>query len=620
MRRFYLWVLAATLVCGLPALTSCSDDDEISSESKGGSTVKDYQEKSVAVSREGKSKSPVTLRFYNDLPNVAYISVSNFYNLLLGKTLTVTKTGEADYLLTTAAGQQATFNTTAETMAFNDYLAFVSQGNTTGVTTVEEMPYVKIKPIEYQPSTASLTFDMKKYGIDLKGDNDQVYVPLSTLSDLFSDGDYDHVLYNGERIFITDFDKKLGELDASFAKKPYQATERAADLAAYSYGELCFVVDHYYGMPGRSPLEKGIQSNGLNATIPDKLRDLLKSTNMSKYVLGLEYLSTLLEDGGHTNLSPLSNANDKAILTEAEAGAFMEQWNNYMAQYPEYVAAAAKALIETEKEGTAISAALVARNQIFGITEATGPKAYGKVGNTVYCLFNQFGPVNTTAWQAYYNGTGSLPTYNSQFGGDITTITEALDYAASDPEVENFVVDLSLNPGGHAEVLVAITSLINGQSYFQGVNTLTKQNVKVNYLIDNNFDRVFDEKDLKPRYTKLNYAFLTSRYSFSCGNLLPALMKDLGYLIIGEKSGGGSCLVQQFATPEGFCYAMSSYRTRLTDKNGQNIDGGIEPQIPLQVSVGTTFTNDGDLVDYPDFSAFYNKEVGTKISNWYKSK
>ena len=65
------------------------------------------------------------------------------------------------------------------------------------------------------------------------------------------------------------------------------------------------------------------------------------------------------------------------------------------------------------------------------------------------------------------------------------------------------------------------------------------------YLVDGNFDRVFDDKDKAPRYPHFNVAILISRLAYSWGNLLPSLMKDYGYLIIGEKSGGSSCSIQK---------------------------------------------------------------------------
>ena len=77
------------------------------------------------------------------------------------------------------------------------------------------------------------------------------------------------------------------------------------------------------------------------------------------------------------------------------------------------------------------------------------------------------------------------------------------------------------------------------------------------------------------------FGVLTSPVSFSCGNLLPALMRDQGMAVLGEQSGGGTCAVEEHATPEGFVYQFSSGLGRLVDAAGQPIDRGIVPDIPL---------------------------------------
>jgi C-terminal processing protease CtpA/Prc len=128
-------------------------------------------------------------------------------------------------------------------------------------------------------------------------------------------------------------------------------------------------------------------------------------------------------------------------------------------------------------------------------------------------------------------------------------------------------------------VLQAITALLAGKTAASWDNVLTKQRVVFDMLVDSNFDLVFDDNDMKPRYPQLNIAIMTSHYAYSCGNLLPSQMKDFGYLIIGEKTGGGSCSIQKMCTAEGFCYQISSARARLVNKNGENIDGGVEPHI-----------------------------------------
>ena len=116
---------------------------------------------------------------------------------------------------------------------------------------------------------------------------------------------------------------------------------------------------------------------------------------------------------------------------------------------------------------------------------------YTKIGNTMYCIFDDFGPIDTQAWTAFYKGTGSLPTYNPEFKGDICGIVEALDKAAADPEVKNFVLDLTCNNGGDLGVLQTITTLLAGKRAVTYENVLTKQRGVNEALVDANFDRVF---------------------------------------------------------------------------------------------------------------------------------
>lgn len=173
---------------------------------------------------------------------------------------------------------------------------------------------------------------------------------------------------------------------------------------------------------------------------------------------------------------------------------------------------------------------------------------------------------------------------------------------------------IGYEPNVMKEVLLAGKTAVNYE------NVLTKQRIVNDVKVDANFDRVFDDNDMKPRHPELNIAIMTSHYAYSCGNLLPSQMKDFGFLIIGEKSGGGSCSIQRMCTPEGLCYQISSARARLVNKAGENIDRGVEPHIVLEVKQATGQDDGGDNVVYSDFSAFYAPSVGDQIVSWYANQ
>ena len=73
-------------------------------------------------------------------------------------------------------------------------------------------------------------------------------------------------------------------------------------------------------------------------------------------------------------------------------------------------------------------------------------------------------------------------------------------------------------------------------------------------------------------------------------------------LIAGEKSGGGSCAVCVYRTAEGLKYGISSARSRLINKQGQNIDGGVIPQVPIALGPDVVLPS----YTLSDFTPFYD--------------
>ena len=601
-------------------LTACSDSTDNPSDPEEEIPIGDdasdkvpFKVTQTVVNYNGEKTQTVALRYYDDMPHVAYIAVADFQKMLVPtKNIRVSRTAASQYTLVTSKGETATVNTAEESMTFDDFMSFVSltAANTEGYVDYDASYYVRDTPSKFSPTVASVTFDLKKYGIDLRGDGQMVYVPLTTLADIYSDVDHNHVLFNGEKIILTNFENKPFTFDEAFFMKPFEATERPVDLVAYSYGELCFAIDHFYGRPGRNAIDNSIQEKGLDKSLSEKHRTLLKSTKMDEYTFGMEYLGALLDDG-HTRISPINNIFVVGMNDLNKIAEFRRKYiSAFKGKYPEEVQTVSKSV--DQDDGSKMAAK--ARQTMFQ------SDTYVKIGNTMYCFFDDFGPVDYTKWEAYYKGTGPLPTCDPDFRGDICGIVEALDKAAADPEVKNLVLDLTCNNGGDSDVLLAITNLLAGKNSFTYENLLTKQRAERTMLIDGNFDRVFDDKDKAPRHPELNIAIMTSHYAFSSGNLLPSLMKDYGYLIIGEKSGGGSCSIQRMCTAEGFCYILSSSRMRLTNKAGENIDRGVEPHIALEVKQATGQDEYGDNVNYSDFSAFYAPSVGEQIVSWYANK
>ena len=275
-----------------------------------------FTAKQVPVNRGGEDGGTVTLRFYDDLPSVAYISVADFQALMLpGSQMTVTKTGDGQYTLENQYAK-AMVNTTTEQFSSDDYMAFtnlMSLIQKEGMDNVylDGAPFIRYRTQEVTPAAVTTTFDFQKYGIDLRGDDGAVYFPFATIADLYSDLYYHIAGYNGEKVVLVteNANSDICKFEPERAMAILEQQTRAADLADFTYKELCFVIDHFYGMPGRSPYENAIKENGLDKALSDNIIDngttikqLLTSTNMKDYVIGMLGMQAVLDDGGHTGL------------------------------------------------------------------------------------------------------------------------------------------------------------------------------------------------------------------------------------------------------------------------------------------------------------------------------
>ena len=571
-----------------------------------------FETRQVPVNRGGEDGGTVTLRFYEDMPSVPYISVADFQQLMLpGTTITVSKTGEGEYLLEGPLAK-ATVNITSDQFSSDDYMNFtnlmgqVQEGmdNVGGASA----PFLRYNHQELTPASATVSFDFSKYGIDLRGDDTAVYFPFATISDIFCDTDFHVASYNGEKVVVLtgDSNNNVAVLEPENAKRFLETENRNEDMAAFCYAELCFVIDHFYGMPGRSPLESGIQSEGLDKTLDTAengplIKQLIKSTNMSDYFIGMKSLQVLLADGGHTSLM-VDLGIYMATQADGDNSAALEKWKEtneiIKDKYPSLYQPLMEQVEAIENNDEAY----------FEFARpTTSDEYYYKEGDTAYLMYNSFGDINEDAWKEYYEGgcEGETPAIDEGYLGDLSVVLDALKRANEDPEVKNFVVDLSTNTGGDFDLLMAMSVLMGGPNYYYSENIVTGQRQKIYYDVDCNFDGVFDENDKDVKYD-LNIAVLISKISFSCANLLPSLMKDTGFPVIGERSGGGACAVQPFITPEGMQFQISSARARLTNDKWENIDTGIEPNYVVD-------TTDG-------YDAFYDiAAISNIINNHYNT-
>lgn len=602
-------MMVALLMGGASIFTSCfySEDNPVEPAPApvpvlDAADLTAYSQKQTPVNRGGTDGGTVTLRFYEDMPNVPYISVADYHRLMLpGSSFSVTMTGTGLYALANDHGT-ATVDTRAETLTSPDIEAFTNMMDLSqkGMpnTSYDDSPFVRWASIDYKPATASVTLDYSKCGIDLRGDGSSVYFPLATINDCYDDGSMRHVAYNGEKIVtvVDPYHSDIATLEPTYYT-PLTKETRPADMAEFNYRNLCFTLEHYYGYPGRSPLENDMRNIGFDQALQnlgeagEMVRTLLRSTDTNEYLSGLTLLGVLLYDGGHTWFPEGGGIDDWAFLNSFYP-VVDDMYIKFNGVYPGYMSVAEASNGYWNKWADLQQL----RNDKYG--EGV---YYVKHGNTALCVFNSFMLTDIDMWKAYYAGTGPKPTIDNSPDDPFVILIDALNKAEADPEVKNFIIDISTNGGGSSDIAVAITSLVTGENYIMAENPLMGRQYADYYDIDRNLDGKFDAADKDVKY-HLNFAVLESSISFSCANILPSLLKDQGVLLIGETSGGGSCCVQDMATADGYYYRISSHRGRFINAARENIDKGVTPHVSIS--------------DYPDF---YNIEKLSQIVNdWYK--
>ena len=609
-------VLAILSSCGPKAVTTKST---VADERPDGGA---YTEKTVPVVTKVAPDSKVTLRFYNDLPDVAYISAADFQSIVLpGSTMKVTHTGVGEYTLDNA-GAKAVVNVNKDVFVSSDFDAFTNMMDLLqpGMANVyyDGMPFVRYKSIKYMPAVSTVTLDFAKYGIDIHADGKgAVYFPFATLADIYSDLFYHHAGFNGEKVVANTSvnEISLARIDPDYNKTLLSKKTRSQSMADFAYRELCFAMDHFYGHPGRVALDASLKAKGMDRTLEEDLpagrtiKKLLKSTNLAEYFVGMSGLNALYYDG-HTSMdisSVMGRDRSKYEDLVSEVRGLQEKHKDVM---------------DAIREGRS---SMGGRYQDVMAIRTQRPECYEtqdtyiKKGNTAVCVFNSFNTRAEDAWNAYYAGKGPRPNINDNKGDSMVIFLDALEKASADPEVENFIVDITANGGGSADIVMAMTSLIMNKSYLSYDNPLTGQRSIVEYEVDRNFDGVFDKKDKKVHYD-LNFGVLTSQVSFSCGNLFPSMLKDNGVPVIGETSGGGSCAIQAMCTADGFCFQISSFRSRLNTLSGENIDAGITPTIPIANDEMVEIEGPNDMkIKVKNYEDFYDiEEVGELVQKRVK--
>ena len=124
IKRTFIPIMAALAILASCGPKTVSTRLTVADEQPDGGA---FTEKTVPVVTKVAPDGEVTLRFYNDLPDVAYISAADFQSIVLpGSTMTVTHTGVGEYTLANGDAK-AVVNVNKDIFVTSDFDEFTNQ-------------------------------------------------------------------------------------------------------------------------------------------------------------------------------------------------------------------------------------------------------------------------------------------------------------------------------------------------------------------------------------------------------------------------------------------------------------------------------------------------------------
>ncbi len=443
------------------------------------------------------------------------------------------------------------------------------------------------------------TFELGKYGFKIYGGIDDAYAPVCVLNQLFACALKNmQILYNGKNFYYYD---KNCEYE-SLRNSPWYSdlNKRPLELIEASYNLLCFAHDNLYGKPGYYGFADGgdgyakadvvaaadaLSFDAMLTLYDPETKALLKSSNYADYLKGLAKLTYYTYGDQHASVK----WNDSVIFNNAK---IKNAVNDIIAN-----GCSGKWKYDRKKSSIKQTNSLNWWRKQKELIDNNGNLYPNKAlelidsGKTLIIRFDGFSLNQAGGWNSYYaNATAEPDPDTVAMPNDtITLFYKAFYYILHKSGYENVttvLIDGSCNGGGAKPVMQYILYLITGRGdlYCDDVHTGAKNHefVKADLNLDgmvNDTDAAYREKLFGTRSATcrgLNVAVLTSFSSFSCGNAMPFYAKERGVKIIGERSGGGSCIVGQGVTADGFPYHLS-VNSRLSAQDfSKTVEGGAE--------------------------------------------
>ena len=510
--------------------------------------------------------------FFKANDTVPYISLKDGANYIdivrnakLGKASPI-KVDIKDDVITYTNNLNATctINSKNQTITYSDFDSFNFINSSVDETLSLYTPTVGVisRTSTKYTKKNDYSIDLKNYSkIDIYKYSNNYYLPLTTYSDIFlSATEGFSLVYNNSDVFLLSSSMDLSIPDSTgkyvltnIGKKFYSGKKKkkvSQSFAEYYYQNVLLNFDYLYGiksLKNYSSFDSYLSSKGFK-------EDML-SGDVHKMDNAFVYALTTLKDG-HTSLSETSPfyGFDEATIDSSKMDSDHTKWLN---------------------DGKKLKVQRTESNAKLGFDV--------DINNGIaYIAFNSFTAVNEgqlkqTVWtkEQILNNNATL----------FATSYKQITSEQYKDVVKYVVVDLATNDGGSADGMIyAIGTLIGGYK----TNILGAHTGSLNqstFKVDINLDGKIDENDKSLYELGYKIAFVNSKYSYSCGNAMPIMVKEnkSDVIMMGETTGGGTCVVRTAYSALGSQYSISGLQMIAQEKDGKiiNVEDGIKADIAL---------------------------------------
>ena len=586
-RIFCLLVIAVMVLNGLPAMAETAETN---------ATSHTVEKRDVPlVIDEQKSPASIRLYFLDGVEDLPYVELKEFTDRL-NEWLSDSGTDFAWYedeesglcfisylsndsvLYFDFADQSVRYSSfdtfgAAPGRFLLDILSFSGRNSVTG----EPELFERLDASSMERKGSPQVIPLGEYAIPMVRQDGMWLIPLHTATELAIDLPINRVgcYFNGNAVFFGDSsmftetvtdpltgEQSMGLNELGKAVFDCRFSKRSPQLAEYGFGELCMILDYFYGLKDSHNIgsfDWMLLDSGLYEKLVDEDPAVADAALM-------DFINFYLDDlhSAFVMVSPMTGFDTQLPEERLGFSASADQFHTELYE------------------------------QMRSLAFPEGVPFYQEVGNTAFVSFDRF---RVAPDLDYYSLDLDDPDSVQDTISLILYANRRLRREGS--PIQNVVLDLSLNAGGRADAAVFVAGWFLGKASITEVNTFSGAQATGVYRVDTDLNRVFNGDDcLLGEY---NLYCLTSPESFSAGNLLPWLFKASGMVtLLGDTSGGGSCEVFPLTTAWGASFRISGFKRLSFIKNGSfyDIDRGIEPDV--------IFTR---------IPTFYNRQKVTEIIN-----